>query len=67
VIGPYEFKSKVEAEALVDDAPDEIRQFVRIGRIGFLYAQPWNKDVMVEKAVIVKSMSDVLRFFDLKE
>jgi hypothetical protein len=66
-LGPYEFKTKIEADALVDDVPNEIRRFVRSGRIGFLYAQPWNRSAKVGKAVIVKNISDVLRFYRLSE
>lgn len=66
-IGPYESKSRIEADALVDDAPDQIRGFIRTSRTGFLYAQPWNRNANVRKAVIVKSISDVLTFYRLKE
>lgn len=66
-IGTYRSKTEIEANALVDDAPEEIRDFVQLGRIGFLYVQPWNRKVKVGKAVVVESVSDVLKFFGLKE
>ncbi len=66
-IGPYKSKSEIEADALVDDAPDQISEFIRTGRTGFLYAQPWNRNVKVKRAVIIKNISDVLKFYELKE
>ena len=65
-IGPYRSKSEIEADALVDDAPDQVREFIQAGRTGFLYVQPWNKNAKVRKAVIVKSVSEVLKFYGLK-
>jgi len=66
-IGPYKSKSKIKADALVDDAPDQISEFIRTGRTGFLYAQPWNRNVKVRGTVFVKSISDVLKFYELEE
>jgi 5'(3')-deoxyribonucleotidase len=66
-IGPYKSKSKIEADALVDDAPDQINEFIRTGRIGFLYAQPWNRTDKIRKAVLVESVYDVLKFYRLEK
>lgn len=64
-IGPYRLKSEINADALVDDAPEHMRDFVRHGRTGFLYAQPWNRNVKAEKIIRVKSVGSVLQFFGL--
>ena len=66
-LGPYKSKSEIGTEALVDDAPDQIREFVRKGKTGFLYTQPWNKDIMVKRAILVKSIDDVLKYYGLNE
>lgn len=66
-LGPYRPKSEIETDVLVDDAPDQIREFVRIGKTGFLYTQPWNKNIEVKRAILVKSIDDVLKFYGLSD
>jgi len=65
--GPYRSKTEIGTDALVDDAPDQIREFVRIGKTGFLYIQPWNRNVKMKKAIPVTNIGDVLRFYRLNE
>lgn len=64
-IGPYRSKSEIDADALVDDAPEHIQDFVQHGRTGFLYAQPWNRNVRIEKAIDVKTIGEVLEYYGL--
>jgi 5'(3')-deoxyribonucleotidase len=54
-------KSNIEADALVDDAPEEVRNFMRSGGQGFLYLQPWNATARIPGAILVNSLDDVLR------
>lgn len=65
-LGPYELKAKIAIDILVDDAPDQIREFIRTGRTGFLYKQPWNKNARVRKALFINSLDDLLRYYEIK-
>jgi len=56
-------KSKIDAEALVDDAPEEIQSFIRSGRQGFLYLQPWNFTAKIPSAIRVRNIDHVLKFY----
>jgi len=56
-------KSEIQAEALVDDSQEEITRFVKSGRQGFLYLQPWNIKSNIPKAVVVKSLDDILNYY----
>jgi 5'(3')-deoxyribonucleotidase len=38
-------KSSIKADALVDDAPEEILLFTSEGKAAFLYEQPWNRSM----------------------
>jgi len=57
-------KSGIRCEALVDDSPDEIKQFIRKGRQGFLYLQPWNASTNIPKAITVKNLSEILEYYE---
>jgi len=56
-------KSDIQAEALVDDAPEEVQSFLRSGRQGFLYSQPWNLAAKIQGAVLVRNMDDILKHY----
>lgn len=60
-------KSQIQAEALVDDSPEEIRRFTSSRRQGFLYLQPWNITSKIPKAIAVKSLDDVLKHYGTKK
>jgi len=60
-------KSGIEAEALVDDAPEEIKCFIRSGRQGFLYLQPWNININISKAIVVRNLDDVLKYYGVRK
>lgn len=60
-------KSRIQAEALVDDSPEEVRRFVSSRRQGFLYHQPWNIKSKIPKASVVKNLDDVLRHYGVKK
>lgn len=60
-------KAQIQAEALVDDSPEEIRRFISSRRQGFLYLQPWNITSKIPKAIVVKSLDDVLKHYGVKE
>lgn len=64
-LGPYRSKTEVPVDALVDDAPNEIRKFVKMGRMGFLYKQPWNRKIRISKAIFVNNIGEVLRHFKI--
>jgi len=64
-LGPYKLKANTTIDALVDDAPDQIRRFVHTGRIGFLYKQPWNKKAKIRKAIVIDSLDDILKYYKL--
>jgi len=60
-------KSLIQAEALVDDSPEEVRRFVSSRRQGFLYRQPWNINSKVAKAIVVQNLDDVLRHYGVEK
>jgi len=60
-------KSDIEAEALVDDAPEEVQSFLRSGRQGFLYSQPWNSAAKISGAILVKNIDDVLKYYGVRK
>jgi len=60
-------KSDIEAEALVDDAPEEVQSFLRSGRQGFLYSQPWNSAAKISGAILVKNIDDVLKHYGVRK
>mgnify|MGYP001116753951 CR=1 FL=1 len=60
-------KSDIQAEALVDDAPDEVQSFVRCGRQGFLYLQPWNSTAKILGAILVRNIDDVLKHYGVRK
>lgn len=62
-LSPHQSKIIVKADALVDDAPEHIREFVRVRRTGFLYKQPWNTKIKIPKAIIINSFDDVLEHY----
>ena len=64
-LGPRQSKTKISADALVDDAPEQIREFVRTGRVGFIYNQPWNMKAKIRKAIRVKKVDDVLAHYGM--
>ena len=64
-LGPRQLKTNIDADALVDDAPEQIREFVRAGRVGFIYDQPWNIKVKIGKTIRVKKIDDVLVHYKL--
>jgi 5'(3')-deoxyribonucleotidase len=60
-LGPYRDKADIPSDALVDDAPEQVERFVRDGRIGFLYSQPWNCAVSISNAVTIHNFDELLR------
>ena len=62
-----ESKSNISAEALVDDSPEEIRRSIRCGKLSFLYLQPWNKDIRIAKAITIKNLDDVLKYYGVRK
>ena len=53
------------ARARVDDAPEQIVEFVRTDRVGFIYSQPWNVKAKIRKAIRVKKVNDVLAHYGI--
>lgn len=66
-LGPRRTKTVINADALVDDAPEQIGEFVRAGRKGFIYSQPWNVNVKVRKAIRIDKIDDLMLYLDLVE
>lgn len=64
-LSPQQSKIVIKADALVDDAPEQIRDFIRVGRTGFLYKQPWNRSVKIPKAILVNGLSEILKHYKL--
>jgi len=64
-LGPRELKTRISADALVDDAPEQIRAFVRADRVGFIYDQPWNVKARIRKAIRVRKTDDILAYYRL--
>lgn len=64
-LGPREPKTRISADALVDDAPEQIRAFVRTDRVGFIYDQPWNVKARIRKAIRVRKTDDILAYYRL--
>jgi hypothetical protein len=61
-LGPYKSKKLIDAEYLVDDAPEHITSFTSKGKKAFIYDQPWNKHVKRENAYRIKSLKEILKF-----
>lgn len=36
-------KTRLSIDAIIDDKPDTVREFIRAGRIGIIYTQSWNR------------------------
>jgi len=60
-------KSDIQAEALVDDAPEEVKSFIRSGRQGFLYLRPWNTNVNISRAIVVRNLDDILKYYGVSQ
>lgn len=61
-LGPFKAKVEVDSEILVDDAPDQIERFVAEGRVGILYEQPWNRDMQIPKAIVIRNLTELLSY-----
>ena len=64
-IGPYKSKSSIISDYLVDDAPEHIKDFVNSDRYGFIYDQPWNKNITITNAYRIKKIESILNFFNI--
>jgi len=60
-LGPNVLKAKLQGQALVDDAPEQIKSFVEDRRVGFLYSQPWNIGAFVKDAIRISSIREVVK------
>lgn len=60
-------KSDIQAEALVDDSPQEVKCSIRCGRQSFLYLQPWNSDISISKAITVRNLDDILKYYGIRK
>jgi hypothetical protein len=58
-VGPRGSKVSLDADALVDDAPEIVRAFISKKRTGFLYSQPWNIRTNIANAIVVRSLREV--------
>jgi 5'(3')-deoxyribonucleotidase len=57
-------KSDIDADALVDDAPEEIERFASTERIAFMYDRPWNQLVLGSSFTRISSIArlhDILK------
>jgi 5'(3')-deoxyribonucleotidase len=54
-------KATISADALVDDVPESVRSFTSIGRVGFLYSQPWNKTSRITNSIVIGSLGDIVK------
>lgn len=61
-LGPYRFKAEIPCDALVDDAPEQIERFVRDGRVGFLYKQPWNSEAKIVKSITIQNLDKLIEY-----
>jgi 5'(3')-deoxyribonucleotidase len=61
-VGPFKPKAEIDAEFLVDDAPEQIAKFIAKGHTGFVYEQPWNRKVNIPKAVTINSLKEVISY-----
>ena len=66
-LGPRGSKTSAMADALVDDAPEAISSFISTGRRGLLYSQPWNKNVKIKNAIVVRSLRDIMRYLSSRQ
>lgn len=53
-------KSSIKADALVDDAPEEILLFASEGKAAFLYDQPWNRSMGKSSFTRIPSIEKLL-------
>jgi 5'(3')-deoxyribonucleotidase len=59
-LGPYKAKVTIDSDILVDDAPEQIDRFIAEKRKGFIYDQPWNRNVDVPKAIVIHNLTELL-------
>jgi hypothetical protein len=63
-LGPYKSKATIDSDILVDDAPEQIARFISEGRLGFIYDQPWNRNVTVVGATVIRDFSELLNHLE---
>ena len=63
-LGPKSLKASITSDALVDDAPEQINSFVELGRTGFLYSQPWNRNSHTKGAIVISSILKVVSYYE---
>ena len=61
-LGPSKLKSVVDADYLVDDAPEHIRSYTINGKKAFIYDQPWNKKITDKNAYRITSLEEILGY-----
>ncbi|RLE37911.1 hypothetical protein DRJ17_05465 [Candidatus Woesearchaeota archaeon] len=57
-------KDHKEVDILIDDDAREIEEFVRMGKVGILYTQPWNKQISVRATYRVSSFQEIEEILD---
>ena len=63
-LGPYSSKVDIKVDYLVDDAPEHLEEFIKTGRIGFLYNQPWNARFTMKNSIRVNTISEVIFYLE---
>lgn len=58
-IGPRGSKSTLQCDAVVDDAPEQVRDSVLAGKRGFLYSRPWNINLHIKGATRILSLKEI--------
>ena len=64
-IGPYSSKSKINSDFLVEDAPEHIVKFIKSNRFAFIYDQPWNRNLNLDNTLRIKSIREILFYFNI--
>lgn len=52
-------KDYKKVDILIDDDVKEIKLFIKTGRIGIIYTQPWNQNVKIEKAYRIHNFEEI--------
>lgn len=58
-VGGNQPKTRVPADGLVDDAPEQVEGYIRQGRAGFLYTQPWNERATIAGSIRIRRLRDI--------
>jgi 5'(3')-deoxyribonucleotidase len=63
-LGPFKAKVTIDSDVLVDDAPEQVERFIAEKRKGFIYDQPWNRNVNISGATVIHNLTQLLNYLE---